>query len=165
MVKSEIFDDLISIVEKKTVTEVTPQDFISIFESIYPFLEEFDISQLAKVETILTYYSVVKKVNKKEWKEADEHYYAIFNSYAYKDYLKVPFLAKYPLCEESLFDLELDFVQFLKQKNRKDELTEYKNILITLNYLSDYISSNTIYIAYIFYFIKKNLVLDIQSLR
>ncbi len=134
---------------QKKVVDLTKDDFIYYFTLFLKEISSYDFKQLKEVDSVLNYYDIVADLNSNKFitdEEVSNLYEKVISSSIYISYKEKEFLLNYPLCEESLYQLELDYISFLRNKNAT--LKEYKNILEILFFLLPVASEKTIYIVH-----------------
>ena len=142
-IEDEKYKKLIS----KKINEVSQLEFLEYFNTFNSEIHNYDLKQLKFMDSILQYFKIVIETRNEdiEW-NVNKAYQKIISSAVYQRYKEKEIKLIYPLCEDSLYDLELDFIFFIKDENHT--LEQYYILLQSLLHLLPVVTEKTIYIVH-----------------
>lgn len=142
-IEDEKYQNLIN----KKVSEVSQLDFLDYFNKFSNEINNYNVEQLRFMDSILQYFKIVIETRDEDIDfSVNKAYQKIISTGIYQKYKEREIELSYPLIEDSLYDLELDYVSFLKNENHT--LEQYYILLQSLLYLLPVVTKKTIYIVH-----------------
>lgn len=149
-----------SIDDIKKIKDIKKSDFLKLLIYCNNNLEHFSLDKLKKVDNLLNYYYEAFKEYDLDYEtDSDFYYYLLRNSKIYKMYEEYKIKIAYPKVEDSLYKLELEFIEIIKKE--QIDTYEYNKLLKKIYYLKDCLTEKTSYILH-------NILLyykDIESIK
>lgn len=131
------------------MSHLKKEDFLPIFVTIYGQLNHFEFSDLKKVKSVLEYYQIVKENESEEDDITLNYYMKIYSSGVYTQFIEDIGQMQYPNSEETLYQLELEYIELLKSDEPLVlKIQKYMNLLCVLDRLSSFVSQRTFYIMH-----------------
>ena len=141
-VKDKINEQFEDFLNRKNLRKL---DFWPIFSYFRIHFSELNLKSFKKFDMILTRYQR-EHFSMLDDSEEDAYYLEIKHSEIYNIYKEKLIEFEYPLCPDSLYRLEDEFVDIIKRKITDD--VTYYHLLEKLFYLSDIVDEKTIYIMH-----------------